>query len=238
MKRILLGLVGVLGLTSHVYALEMAPLINAQWLNENRDNDALVVLDVRSSIDNGGDRDSFVEARIPDSRHTSYTDDGWRETRDSVAGLMPEVSALETLIGDLGINNESAVVIVPAGTGPTDFGSAARIYWTFKVLGHDKVAILNGGFAGWQQQGFDVEDGEPSVVAPADFVADVRESFVATTEQVEVARNNQAQLVDARPADYFAGEIKSPAARVAGTIPGARSLPHQTHLSDRDGAYF
>ncbi|WP_404471438.1 sulfurtransferase [Vreelandella venusta] len=233
------GALGVFSLATHAHALELTPLVDAQWLNEHLDNEALVVIDVRSSIDNGGDEDSFIKARIPGSRYTSYTDDGWRETRDSVAGLMPEVSELERLIGSLGVANESAVVIVPAGTGATDFGSAARVYWTLKVLGHDEVAILNGGFTGWQQQGFDVASGEPAGFEPTEFTATtLREELIASTEDVEAARSTQAQLVDARPADYFAGDVKSPAARVAGTIPGARSLPHQTHLNNQNGAYY
>ena len=44
----------------------------------------------------------------------------------------------------------SHVVLVPAGVGSTDFGSAARAYWTFKVFGHDNVSILDGGFAAWK----------------------------------------------------------------------------------------
>ncbi|UXZ54815.1 sulfurtransferase [Halomonas sp. 7T] len=233
------GWLGVLSLAAHAHALELTPLVDAQWLNEHLDSEALVVIDVRSSIDNGGDEDSFIEARIPGSRYTSYTDDGWRETRDSVAGLMPEVGELERLIGSLGVANDSAVVIVPAGTGATDFGSAARVYWTLKVLGHDEVAILNGGFTGWQQQGFEVASGEPEGFETAEFTAAaLREELIATTEDVEAARTTQAQLVDARPTDYFMGDAKSPAARVAGTIPGARSLPHQTHLNNQNGAYY
>ncbi|MCL7930649.1 sulfurtransferase [Halomonas llamarensis] len=238
MARLLIGLIGTFGLFTHALAHQMTPLVDAQWLNDHLDQEELVVLDVRSSIDNGGDADSFTGAHIPGSRYSSYTDDGWRETRDSVAGLMPAVSELEALIGGLGIDNESNVVIVPAGTGATDFGSAARVYWTLKVLGHDEVAILNGGFSGWQQQGFDVVSGDNGGYETTEFDATLREELVASTEDVEAARDSQAQLVDARPADYFAGETQSSAARVAGTIPGAQSLPHQSHLNDQNGAYY
>lgn len=238
MKRLCISAVGIVCMAAQAQALEMTPLVDAPWLDEHRDAQSLVILDVRSSIDNGGDEASFQKARIPASRYTSYTDDGWRETRDSVAGLLPEVGALEALIGSLGVGNESDVVIVSAGTGPTDFGSAARVYWTLKVLGHDDVAILNGGFAGWQQQGYDIASDEPAAFDPTSFEASLRENLVASTEEVEAAREQQAQLVDARPSDYFAGDTKSPAARVAGTIPGARSFPHQSHLNVHNGAYY
>ncbi|MDR5899923.1 sulfurtransferase [Halomonas vilamensis] len=238
MTRLLFSLIGALSISTQVFALDMKPLVDAEWLNEHRDQDDLVILDVRSSIDNGGDAESFREAHIPGSRYSSYTEAGWREARDSVVGMMPSVSKLEALIGALGIDSGSDVVIVPAGTGPTDFGSAARVYWTFKTLGHDDVAILDGGFAGWQQQGFVVASGEPEGYSTADFDATLREELIASTEAVEAARESQAQLVDARPADYFAGQNQSPAARMAGTIPGARNLPHHAHLNAQNGAYY
>ena len=66
---------------------------------------------------------------------------------------------LETLIGGLGIGNDDHVIIVPAGVNAVDFGSATRVYWTFKILGHDKVSILDGGYALWEAQGRTLESG-------------------------------------------------------------------------------
>ncbi|MBZ0329010.1 sulfurtransferase [Halomonas sp. ANAO-440] len=238
MLRALVLALSALWLSAQVQASEISPLVEAEWLDQHLNDENLVVLDVRSSIDGGGDRQSFEAARIPGSRYSSYTDDGWREERDDVAGLLPEIEPLQELIGSLGIDNDTTVVIVPAGTGPTDFGSAARVYWTFKILGHDEVAILDGGFAGWQQQGFDVASGPVPATEAKQFHATLREELIATTEQVEQARQSQTQLVDARPSDYFTGETISPAVRTAGTIPGARSLPHHSNFGDRAGAYY
>lgn len=214
------------------------PLVDAGWLNANLDRDGLVVLDVRSAIDNGGDRSSFQKAHIPGSIYSSYTGDGWRESRDGVAGLLPPVSSLERLIGSLGIGNDDTVVVVPAGTGATDFGSAARVYWTFRVLGHDDVTILNGGFAGWQAEGLDIASGEAAQRAVSRFEGRLQPNLIASLEEVEAARGTQAQLVDARPSDYFRGENQSPAARAPGTIPDSRSLPHVGFLGERDQAWY
>ncbi|MGQ7249941.1 sulfurtransferase [Halomonas sp. V046] len=236
MIRILLA--GALALASPLtYAADIEPLVGADWLNDHRSEENLVVLDIRSSIDNGGDRASFEGAHIPGSIYSSYTEDGWRETRGGVAGLMPPVASLERLIGGLGIDNDDTVVIVPAGTGATDFGSAARVYWTFKALSHDDVAILDGGFAGWKAAGLEVVSGSAVYGDPVRFSGELDESLLATTEEVEAARENQGQLVDARPQDYFKGDNQSPAAKAPGTIPGARNLPHQSLLADDGGAW-
>lgn len=214
------------------------PLVDSRWLSDHLTDDNLVILDVRSAIDGGGDRNTFREGHIPGSIYSSYTNDGWRETRESVQGLLPPVDSLERLIGSLGISNSDKVIIVPAGTGPTDFGSAARVYWTFRVLGHNQVAILNGGLAGWQAAGYDVASGDGGKRPMASFDGILQEDLIATVEEVIEARDSQVQLVDARPSDYFRGETKSPAARSPGTIPAAVNLQHQTLLSQEDKAWY
>lgn len=241
MARILTFILVLVGAVAQAAAQGVTPpsaLVDASWLQQNLDQQQLVVLDVRSGIDNGGDRSSFQQAHIPGSRYSSYTGDGWRENRDGVQGVLPPTASLERLIGSLGIGNDDTVVIVPAGTGPTDFGSAARVYWTFRVLGHDQVAILNGGFAGWQAAGYDVASGEAAEFELAKFDGTLQPDLIATLAEVEEARDSQAQLVDARPADYFRGETKSPAAKAPGTIPGAKNLPHHEFVGQRDEVYY
>lgn len=216
----------------------LSPLVGHEWLAANLDRDGLVVLDVRSGIDNGGDRSTFEAGHIPGSVYSSYTGDGWRENRDGVTGVLPPVRSLERLIGSLGIANGDTVVVVPAGTGPTDFGSAARVYWTFKVLGHDEVTILNGGFAGWKAAGGEVNQGQGERRDVAQFTAKLQDELLATLEEVEAARKSQAQLVDARPEDYFRGDNQSPAAKAPGTIPGSNNLPHHDFISERDRVFY
>ncbi|GGE64556.1 sulfurtransferase [Streptosporangium jomthongense] len=214
------------------------PLVDAAWLNSHLGQDNIVVLDVRSGIDKGGDRSSFRKAHIPGSVYSSYTDDGWRESRDGVQGVLPPVSSMERLIGGLGIGNDDTVVIVPAGTGATDFGSAARVFWTFRVLGHEDVTILNGGFAGWQAAGYEVASGEGASRPFADFKGSVQEELIASLSEVQNAREHQGQLVDARPEDYFSGETSSPAATAPGTIPGSFNLPHQQFISQKADVWY
>jgi len=238
MSRTVISLAVLFGFATQAHALEMTPLVDANWLDQHLESDNLVVLDVRSSIDNGGDARSFSQARIPGSRYSSYTDAGWRETRNDVPGVMPSVDELESLIGGLGIDNDSQVVIVAAGTGATDFGSAARVYWTFKVLGHDKVAILDGGFAGWQQQGFEIEGGRVSAPEEVDFSASLQDALLASSDDAAAAIDSPTQLVDARPAGFFTADTQSSATLAAGTIPTSVNLEHQKYLSERDGAFY
>ena len=91
----------------------------------------LVVLDIRSAIDGGGAQ-AYAAAHIPGSVHSDYDKAGWRVTRNNVPFMVPTVPELEKLIGDLGIDETSHVVVVPAGVNVLDFGSAARTYWNFE----------------------------------------------------------------------------------------------------------
>lgn len=200
------------------------PLTDSAWLKDNLDRNDVVVLDVRSAID-GTDRAGFESGHIPGAVYSNYTADGWRVAENGIPGKLPPVDSLESLIGGLGIGNNDTVVVVPAGVGETDFGSAARVYWTFKVLGHDRVTILNGGHAGWVDAGGELEQGWNDPRA-ADFKADFRPELLATLEEVQQARDSNAALVDARPESFYEGDEKHPAARAAGTIPGAVNLPH------------
>lgn len=212
-------------------ARELGPLVSVDWLAEHRGVDDLVVLDVRSAID-GTDRDIFELAHIPGAVYSSYTEAGWRREAAGVPSEVPPVAALERLIGSLGIDNDSDVVIVPAGTGAPDFGSAARVYWIFRLLGHDDVAILDGGFRAWERAGHAIGGGwnEPE---PARFEADFRPGLIADTDTVARAREAGARIVDVRPAQQYRGEQKHPQARAAGRIPGAYNL-EQTRLVDAD----
>jgi thiosulfate/3-mercaptopyruvate sulfurtransferase len=87
--------------------------------------------------------------------NSNYAKDGWREERaaDKVPDMFPEkLDKLVAHIGALGIDNATHVVLVPMGMNSTDVGVATRVYWTFKVLGHDNVSILDGGMAAWTKE--------------------------------------------------------------------------------------
>jgi thiosulfate/3-mercaptopyruvate sulfurtransferase len=206
-------------------ATPVEPLVTSQWLNENRANPDVVVLDVRSAIDGGG-VEAYLKAHIPGAMHSDYDKAGWRVTRNGVPFMLPTVAQLEKLIGETGIDEDSHVVIVPAGVSATDFGSAARVYWTLKAAGHPAVSILDGGFAAWQAASLPVESGK-NPPSPKIFSAKPDDSLLAEIEAVERNVVN-ATLLDGRPASFFDGRQKAPAASAYGHIPGAINLDSAT----------
>jgi len=159
-----------------------------------------------------------------------YATAGWRTEINGIPGMLPPVENVAKLIGDLGIDNNDHVVIVPWGTDSSEIGGATRVYWTFKYLGHDAVSILDGG---WRQ--YDAKGGErvaePVTPVAVDFPYEVQPQLRATTEDVVAALESGTKLVDGRPEEQYLGQGKSPVARVAGTLPGAVNIPHSAFYS-------
>ena len=198
-------------------------LVSPQWLAANKDKGGVVVLDIRSAID-GSKPEAFAEGHIPGAVHSNYDKGGWRVERNGVPFMVPTNAELEKLIGELGIDEDSHVVVVPAGVNVLDFGSAARTYWTLKYAGVKELSILDGGLAAWKAAGLPIETGDRKP-SPAIFTAKLDKSILIETPAVEAAlEKKSAALVDARPATFFQGKEKAPASKAYGRLAGAVSV--------------
>lgn len=209
-----------------------APLVDAPWLKANLGKSGLVILDIREA----GAQD-YAKAHVPGAIFTDYTK-GWRVTdKNGTPGMLPDPAALEKLIGGLGIGNATHVVIVPDGTSAREVGRATRIYWTFKVVGHDEVSILDGGMAAW------LADKQNPVAAgavqpqPTTFKAAMRPELLATKDDVKTALEKGTPLIDNRPPDMYVGVNRSRDVLRNGTLPGARSVP-ESWLTENNGGKF
>ena len=197
---------------------EVTPLVSTGWLQDNLDNPQLVILDTRSPISKSG-KDDYLKGHIPGAIWSEYPG-YWRTERDGVEGVLPSVAKMEAVLSELGVSDQKAVVIVPHGKSSLEFGAAARIYWTFKYLGHENVAILDGGHTAWAAEHRPLETG--NVVPQGDlFVAEPDEALLVSTDEVAEDLGGAAVLLDARPAKQFLGEEKHKAATRFGHLPGA-----------------
>lgn len=232
MRALTMAAIASLGIST---AFAAEPLVTPDWLGEQIESGDVVVLDVRNRID-GGSAVVFRAGHIPGAVYSSYLDDGWRVDTETAPGMLPPVESLESLIGNLGIGNDDHVVVVHGGVNASDFGSAARIYWTFNYLGHEKVSILDGGYAAWTEAGLPVATGA-SAIEPDTFSANPQPQLLASAADVEaVLADGSATLVDGRPDEQFTGKDKHPAAARAGHIPGAHSFAQTNWFEDDKGS--
>jgi thiosulfate/3-mercaptopyruvate sulfurtransferase len=217
---------------AHAASLAAEPLVSPQWLSSHAKDGKVVVLDIRSAID-GSKPEAFAQGHIPGAVHSDYDKGGWRVERSGVPFMVPSTSELEKLIGELGIDEDSHVVVVPAGVSVSDFGAAARTYWTLKYAGLNNVSILDGGLAAWKSAGLPLEQGARTP-SPAIFSATINKGILAVASDVEkIEASGGATLVDSRPATYFTGKEKAPASQAYGRIPGALSLDSATFYDEK-----
>ncbi len=237
-------LAGSVALAATTSAFAAEPLVDAAWVKANIGNPEIVFLDVRGKLA-GKSKADYLKAHIPGAVYTDYLKDGWRaKDANGTAGQLAPTEKLEKLIGGLGIDNDTHVVIVPNGGKALDVGTGTRIYWTFKVLGHDKVSLLNGGMTAYTK---DVDEKTKKPLNPLEagdvrpaaktFKANIRKDMLATKSDVVAAQKDGTTLVDNRPNNQFIGVNKHKLAKRYGTIPGAVNLPENWLTKDGGGTF-
>ena len=226
--RLALPALAALVLSAMASHASAAPLVDPSWLRQHLHDPNLVVLDIYD----GNQRAVFESGHIPGALFTDYEHNGWRATVNSVPDLLPPIKDIEKVIGGFGIDNDSEVVLVPGGREHADFTAVTRVYWTFKVLGHNNVSILNGGDKAWFADAPDPVATGTTAPKPKTFVAHFQRSLLATHADVEKAvKTHDTVLIDARPPEQYQGEKKSPAVLKAGTLPGAVNVPAEQIVS-------
>ncbi|MHB1175156.1 MAG: sulfurtransferase [Sulfuriferula sp.] len=237
MKQILFLTVAWLAVASTtVFAASTTPLVDTNWIKQNSCKPGIVVLDIRNQLD-GHSKMDYLRGHIPCAVYSDYMKDGWRAKVNNIPGMLPPLPQIEKLIGSLGIDNNSHVVIYSAGTNALDMGSATRVYWTFKVLGHDDVSILDGGYAAYTTDKANKIQTGMNQPQPKTFVAKFRKDMYPTEADVEKARKSGDILVDNRPNDQYMGVNRTATVKRNGTIPGAKNLP-ESWLTDNNGGQF
>ncbi|MBZ0095914.1 MAG: sulfurtransferase [Sulfuricella sp.] len=216
----LLAAVFILFLGMMQTALAADPLVDAAWVKANIGKPGVVFVDIQPTTD-------YLRGHITGAVNTDFGKSGWREERaDKVPDMLPEkLDKLVTHIGSLGIDNNTHVVLVAPGGSYADMGWATRIYWTFKVLGHDNVSILNGGMNAWTKDKANAIQTGMTKAEPKAFTVHLHKDMIATVEDVKAAKAKGVLLVDSRPEDQYAGINRNPKATENGTLPGAKNLP-------------
>jgi thiosulfate/3-mercaptopyruvate sulfurtransferase len=214
MKR-LSTLIASLGLVV-ASAAAAQPLLTPQELQAKLGDANVRVIDIR-------DPKSYAANHIPGAVNAPYGQ--WRGPATN-PGELPALPKLTTLVQSLGLTPSTHAVVVSSGADATDFGASARVYWTLKVLGLQQLSLLNGGVKAWEQAKLP-QSKEPVKVAASSFQPQLNQDLIATTDEVrQHVERKDAVLIDARPAAFFNGETRAPAAKVPGTLPDAVNLQH------------
>ena len=201
----------------------MSALVSAAELARRLGDPRLLVVDCRFSLaDPEQGRREYERGHVPGARYAHLDGDLSGPVGDGCRGRhpLPEPGRLAETFGSWGIDASTLVVAYDDSSGSI----AARLWFLLRWLGHDDVAVLDGGWAAWLARG-GAQSSEVALRAPAIFVPRVRSELVADAREVERARRaGDRRVLDARAPERFRGDVE-PIDRVAGHIPGAVSLP-------------
>jgi len=187
-----------------------------------------VIIDCRFSLANSeAGSYAYRHGHIPNARYAHLDNDlSSRITDTTGRHPLPDFKSLAKKLGAWGVSNHNQVVLYDDAGG----AFAARLWWLLRTLGHDNVAVLDGGIKDWQRQGYDITTSLPHIT-PASFRAYLNDNLWLTANQVEnqLARKT-IKLIDARTPERYRGE-QEPIDPVAGHIPYALNRAFQLNLN-------
>jgi thiosulfate/3-mercaptopyruvate sulfurtransferase len=201
-------------------------LITTAQLAGNLSDPAWLVADCRFELGKpDAGREAWLTSRIPGAIHADLERDlSAPVTATTGRHPLPPVADLAATFSRFGIGERTQVVCYDSGSG----AYAARLWWILRYLGHDAVAVLDGGFAAWVKEGHPVST-VTVTRAQSQFVARPRPEMLVDAAGVASALARGERLVDVRGAERFEGAVE-PIDAVAGHVPGAVNLPYLENL--------
>jgi len=206
------------------------PLVSAAWLNERLDAPDIRVIDATWFMPNDP-RDAkalFAERRIPGA--IFFDIDEIADLSSDLPHMLPPPEKFASRMKKAGVGDGTRVVVYDNHGLMT----AARVWWTFRVFGHEDVAVLDGGFPAWEAAGYEIETTSPRPRMERHFTPRVRNDLVRNLADVQRAIDggNKTPILDARAAPRFKGEAPEPRAGLrSGHMPGALNVPFGSLLN-------
>ena len=205
-------------------------LISTDVLARHISDPAWVVIDCRFSLaDPAAGGMLYADRHIPGA-HYAHLDRHLSSRITEITGRhpLPDPEMFCQRLGEWGVTPQSQVVAYDDAGGIF----AARLWWLLRWLGHESVAVLDGGWSRWCEEGRTQQKQAP-VTLPGNYPcqADNSQWLTATQLQEELLKG-ETILIDARAPERFRGEVES-IDPVAGHIPGAVNYPFQNNLNSR-----
>ncbi len=206
-------------------------IVSADWLQQHLDDPQVLIVDCRFSLmEPEVGHQQYETGHIPGAYYLDLNRD-----LSSLVGQhggrhpLPNVEDLAAKLSAIGITELTQVVVYD----DSRFAFAARLWWLLRYLGHDRVAILNGGFKNWQAAGHPVTTVKPDRPA-GQFIPRLRSQWLVDIDAVKARKDSPTiALVDSREGERYRGE-KEPIDPIAGHIPGAINYPWQ-EVTDENG---
>jgi thiosulfate/3-mercaptopyruvate sulfurtransferase len=198
------------------------PIVSVSWLAAQLQDPDLVLLDATFHPVAASLPSETAGLRLPGARVFDF-DQRICDPDTSLPHMMPSADLFTREVRALGVGQSSKIVVYDR----LGVFSSPRAWWMFKAMGHDRVAVLDGGLPAWIAAGLPTESGPAAAVAPGDFVARPQPALFCNAAEVSSAlRDPRSLVLDARSEGRFAGREPEPRPGLrSGHMPNARNLP-------------
>lgn len=204
-------------------------LVSTDWLGERLNAPDVRILDATTYLPTDGrdGRQLYEQAHIPGARF--FDIDDVSDDHSPLPHMLPPVEKFVSRVRRMGIGDGHRIVVYDQ----QGIYSAARVWWMFRLFGHEDVAVLDGGLPKWQTEGRPVDDIDPDP-RERHFTGRRNASMVRdVTQMARAVKLRDEQIVDARAAGRFRGEEIEPRKGLrSGHIPGSVNVPFKTLLND------
>lgn len=208
-------------------------LIETSMLAADLSDPSLAVVDCRFDLkDTSAGERAYEAGHIPGAVY-AHVDRDLSGPKNGTNGRhpLPDLDTFVATLGRLGIDAGTQVVVYDQDSG----GFASRLWWMLRWLGHDGVALLNGGFAKWVAEDRSTKSGVEARPRRV-FVPHLQPQMLANAADVAAILGKPGwRLIDARAPERYRGEVE-PVDKVAGHIPGAVNVPYLENL-DVNGTF-
>ena len=204
-----------------------SPLISTADLAARLGDPGLKVIDASWHLDGRDGRAEFEQVRIPGA--VFFDLDAVSDRSSDLPHMLPAAAVFAEAVGALGVSETDSIVVYDS----LGLFSAARVWWTFRLMGAKDVRVLDGGLPAWRADGLPVETGPPALPASGAFRPSMKSAAVVDLPAMLSALTGDAQILDARPAARFRGEAAEPRPGLrSGHMPGALNVPFKSVLTE------
>jgi thiosulfate/3-mercaptopyruvate sulfurtransferase len=207
--------------------MDYKTIIPAEVLAEHLQDDYLVIIDCRFTLgDDVRGTSNYQQAHIPGAVYAHLDNDLCGSIIPGKTGRhpLPDVDWLVDRFSRWGVSSEVQVVAYDDWPG-NGIPVAARLWWSLRWLGHEKAAVLDGGWDGWTQAAYPTASGTEEQARAVFVPLQKPELFAGSTLVDNMRQDPASRVVDSRSSDRYRGENET-IDTVAGHIPGAISLPY------------
>jgi len=203
------------------------PTVSAQWLLPRLENPNIKLLDCSWHLPSS-DRDPYSEFQEEHILGASFFDiDRISDQNSSLPHMLPNSQYFSECVTKLGISNQDKIIVYDN----MGIFSCPRVWWTFRVFGHNNISVLDGGLPAWKKAGGRTSPAN-IIRSRGDFKATTNLELVASLKEVRATMNSaHSQIIDARGKGRYIGKDPEPRPGLrSGHIPGSYNIPYTSLL--------